>query len=370
MEKTIIIVEDSSKVTFGGGQRGTIDIIESLIDHFDIVLFDCSNSSIFQKKISKYQIEKRYLKCYGKLVGGDKSSFSVGKLELLLFPILTLWNIYILRKFAKKNTIFYTSNKKHLLLLYILKKMFGIEYIFHSRTFIDRDSIYSKLMKPPLQNAKSVIAVSDFIRSNLEFVQPKLIYDALNFDERFFNYHIPKQIGKTIIIATVSELLKLKGIEYFIQSYQYLPKSILEQYTIKYYIYGEGKERDYLMRLSKDNPNIEFRGFQENIYQEYIETIDIVVVPSIVPEAFGRTSIEGAFFGVVPIVSNIGAQKELISQIDTNLLFENKNPKDIALKIEYAIRNYELLSKLSMEFSNQFLFDKFRKEILEVFESV
>jgi glycosyltransferase involved in cell wall biosynthesis len=374
--KKLIILEDSSKVTFGGGQKGTIELIETLKNEYEIILFDCTKDSIFQEKIKKYNLKQFYLKCQGKIIGGNNSSFSIGCKELLFYPFLTIFNLYKLFKFIKqlriqnKKFIFYTSNKKHLLLLYILNKLSKIEYIYHARTYDDKNSIFYKIMIPALKNAKKIFCVSDFIKKNINYNNCVTVYNPLHIDKYYLQYHKPKLLKKKVVIATASELLKWKGIDYFIKSYEFLSDDILKQYDIKYFMYGKGKEEENLKKLSSSNSRIIFKGFNSNLYKEYQENIDIIVIPSISPEAFGRTTIEGSFFGVVPLSSNIGAQKELLSQIDKNLLFENKNPKDIAKKIEYAILNYNLLSKKSIKFSEQFEFSKFQNLIKALFKEL
>lgn len=371
--KKLIILEDSSKVTFGGGQKGTIELIETLKNEYEIILFDCTKNSMFQEKIKKYMLQQFYLKCQGEIVGGNSSSFSVGYKEMLLYPFLTILNIYKLFKFIQqlksKQFIFYTSNKKHLLLLYILKKLSKIEYIYHARTYDDKNSKFYQIMIPALKNAKKIFCVSDFIKENINYNNCVTVYNPLNIDKNYLQYHKPKILKKEVIIGTASELLNWKGIDYFIKSYEFLSDNILEQYNIRYFIYGKGKEEENLKKLSS-NSNIIFKGFNSNLYQEYQENIDIIVIPSISPESFGRTSIEGSFFGVIPLASNIGAQKELLSQMDKNLLFENKNSKDMATKIEYSILNYNILSKKSIELSKQFEFVKFQEFLKSLFKEL
>jgi len=368
--KNLVILEDSSKVTFGGGQKGTLEIIDVLKDKFKLFLFDCSKNSIFQEKIQQFDkyLTKLDLKCKGELKGGENSSFSVGYKEVFLFPFFMFYNLFILLKFVKQyslnknNTIFYTSNKKHLLILFMLHKVSNIEYIFHARTYDDKNSKFYKLMIPALKNAKYNICVSDFIKQNIGYKNCITLYNPLKIDKKYYSFHKPKTLKKEIIIATASELLKWKGIEYFIKSYQYLPK----EYNIKYYIYGKGKEEENLKKLAKSK-NIIFKGFNNKLFEEFINIVDIIVVPSISPESFGRTSVEGSFFGVVPIASKLGGQIELLSKIDENLLFEPKNEKEIAKKIEYVIENYNNLSKKSVEFSDTLNYDNFKVKLNSIF---
>ena len=56
--------------------------------------------------------------------------------------------------------------------------------------------------------------------------------------------------------------------------------------------------------------------------------------------------------------------------MDKNLLFKNKNPEDIARKIEYSILNYNALSKNSIKFSEKFKYVKFQDLLKSLFKEL
>ena len=51
MFKNIIIMEDSSKNKFGGGQNVSLEVIKILRVRYNIYLFDSKKSSIFNRKV-------------------------------------------------------------------------------------------------------------------------------------------------------------------------------------------------------------------------------------------------------------------------------------------------------------------------------
>lgn len=370
--KKIIILEDSSKVAYGGGQKGTLEIINILKENFDIYLFDCTKKSIFQDKIKEKDVKKKYLKSYGKIIGGENSSFSIGYKEIMFFPFYLAYNLILLCKFIlkydKNQLLFYTSNKKHLLILYFLKKLTGIKYLFHARTYDNRKSKFYKLILPGLECSEKIICVSEFIKDNINLNNCEVIYNPLNVDNKYLKSHLNKSIEKndTIIIATLSELLKWKGVDLLIESLNLINTNK----NIELHIYGSGLEEEYLKKLSKNNTKVFFKGFRQDIYELMSYKINIIVSASISPESFGRTTIEGCYFGIVPISSNIGAQKELISKIDKSLLFENKDIYGIAKSIEYAIDNYDLLSLKAVSYSNKFNYIDFNYSINNIFKAL
>ena len=60
---------------------------------------------------------------------------------------------------------------------------------------------------------------------------------------------------------------------------------------------------------------------------------DIVVSPSIEPEAFGRVAVEAQSMGKVIIASNIGGSNETVVNEKTGYLFESGNPNSLCEKI-------------------------------------
>lgn len=82
---------------------------------------------------------------------------------------------------------------------------------------------------------------------------------------------------------------------------------------------------------SRDGPasRVEFGGFRDDI-PVLLETVDIVVVPSLWPEPFGLSVLEAMAAGCAVIASNHGAAPELIQHGGTGLLFEPGNGVQLA----------------------------------------
>ncbi len=367
MLKNIVILEDSSKVKFGGGQKGTLEIIDVFKDK-NIILFDCSEDSLFQSKLP-LNISKKYLMCSGKIIKGSNSSFSIGIKEiffgLFLIPlnIMQIINFINLTKLDIQNTIFYTSSKKLILILYIIKKIKKIKYIFHARTYDNKKSFFYKIISIPLANANKIICVSNFIKNNINLKNCYTVYNPLTINSNV--QYTAKEIKDYTVVAFVGELIEWKGIKFFIESYQYLNS----KKNIKYHIYGEGSQKNSLMEISKFD-NIIFKGFNENISDEYKNNIDILVVPSISPESFGRTSLEAAEYGIPCIASNLGGQKELITLGEYGLLIDEEDAQQIAKSVDYLVSNpeeYIKLSKNALSYSKSFSQNNFYQDIQNLF---
>jgi len=118
---------------------------------------------------------------------------------------------------------------------------------------------------------------------------------------------------------------------------------------IKCKIIGDGPEKKKLAKLTKQlglNKNIEFLGFVKN-HDDVIKTIKsshLLIHPGTV-EGFGITLLESMACGVPYVCSDIEVFKEITSNGKGGLLFERKNPEDLANKIKELLNKKGLYKK-------------------------
>jgi glycosyltransferase involved in cell wall biosynthesis len=368
MKENILILEDSSKAKFGGGQKVTLEVMEALHNNYNLVLVDCNKKSIFQEKANNFISDFIELNCNGKVVGGDKSSFGLGYFEILLFPILLIKNIFSLgrcindSKFNNKNTIIYATTKKNILLAYALKKLFNINYIYHAHSFDDRSSFFYKIINPAYKKAKKIMCVSNLIKNNIKLNNCQTVYNPIEI----INTN-PKKIDNKdkIIIATFSTLIKWKGVEYFMKSFDYLEN----KQKVEYWIFGEGQEKEYLQQF--ENDKVILKGFVNNSEELMLNEIDIVVVPSITEEACPMVPLE-AFKCAIPVIStNIGGQAEIVLDNKVGCFVNIKDSEAIANKIDSLIDDpdkYNKLSENAIEYSKKFDSNIYKQNILKIFK--
>lgn len=370
MIKNIIVFEDSSKAKFGGGQKVTLDVMGILHLNYTLILVDCKQKSIFQKESKKLINDIFKLKCNGKVVGGDKSSFGLGLIEIIFFPFLFIKNIISMVKYMKKNnynchnTVMYATTKKNLLLVYSLKKVLRMKFIYHAHSYDNKNSFFYKLITIPLKNADKIICVSNLIKNNISLKNCELVYNAIDTKET-----LPKEIIKKnkIIIATFSTLIKLKGTEYFMKSFEYLNY----QENTEYWIFGEGQEKEYLKQFESEK--VILKGFAINSEEIMLNNIDIIVVSSVTEEACPMVPLEAFKCGIPVISTNIGGQAEIVKGKKVGYCVPIKDPKAIAEKIDYLIDNkdtYNRLSKQCIGYSKKFSKKKYIKKINRIFKDI
>ena len=167
-------------------------------------------------------------------------------------------------------------------------------------------------------------------------------------------------------VVNLSSLINIKGIEYFMLSYDFLRN----KKSIFYQIHGEGSLRKELEPLQ--NTNIRLMGFTSNPEKIIIKS-DIIVVSSIISESFSLVAVEAFKHGKPVIATNIGGQAEIVVDHEVGLHCFPKNPQSLAEKIDLLYEDKELYDRLSsnaLEHSKKFKYEIFNEKILKVFDSV
>jgi glycosyltransferase involved in cell wall biosynthesis len=370
MIENIIVFEDSSKAKFGGGQQVTLEVLASLYKNYNLIIVDCNKKSIFQDKAKSYTSKIIKLSCNGKVVGGDKASFGLGYKEIALFPFIFIKNTLTIIKYLKsnklnkQNTIIYATTKKNLLLACILNMIIAIEYIYHAHSFDDRNSIFYKIINPAYKKATKIICVSNLIKDNINLPNCQTIYNPI----QNINAQVKDIQNKSkIIVASFSTLIKLKGIEYFMKSFDYLKN----KNKVEYWIFGDGQEQEYLRQFT--NKKVILKGFSSNSEKLMLEEICIVVVPSIVEEACPMVPLEAFKCGIPVISTNIGGQAEIVKDNEVGLFVDIMDSEQIAIKIDFLIDNTEIYNRFSyntLKYSKTFNMFNYSKTITKIFKDI
>ena len=226
---------------------------------------------------------------------------------------------------------------------------------FHG-TYNFKNSV-KKLYNSVMVRSNLVIAGSNFIFSHIKENYSKyldinkkflVIFRGINIDyfdssttleveedNLRLSWGVP--IDKKLILMP-GRLTKWKGQEVFIEALNLVNKELGHQsfYAV---ILGSDQGRDIyskkIKRLVEQHrlvPQLKFVEHCKNMPLAY-RTSNIVVSPSVEPEAFGRVAIETQSMEKPIIASNIGGSNETIIDNKTGFLFESNNPKSLCKKI-------------------------------------
>lgn len=221
---------------------------------------------------------------------------------------------------------------------------------------------------------RKIICVSQNVKEKIEFLvsdknKLEVIYP---FIEDFGSKTRKKKIlGDLIYVGRLSDE---KNIEVLIKALSLLIK---KRKKIFLSIVGDGPEKEKIKDLVKQlnlEKYVKFFGhLSRNEVINLIKNHKFLVLPSKI-ESFGLVILEAIFNDVPVIVSNTYGPKEIFSSIDYKLFFNYDDYKNLAQKIEYGLKNYQLFKKnirlikkkLKTRFNSEKQLKKFENLLLNV----
>lgn len=246
----------------------------------------------------------------------------------------------------------------------LLKKKYGmplIVTIHGSDLFPLKNKFFRTIQEYVVKNA-DIITVNSKIAQNellsrFSAIKNKIKQIPMGSDTNIFKPKYIKNKYKKYnnykIILFVGRLNEQKGVEYLIKA---MPNVISKVKNAKLLIIGEGDHRKYLQKITNElklNGFIEFLGpKKQNEIAYYYNLADVFVLPSVTSsigtEAFGLVLIEAMACGTCVIGSSSGGIKEIIRNNVNGLIFQEKNPEELAVKITKVLEDTKLREKLSI----------------------
>jgi glycosyltransferase involved in cell wall biosynthesis len=220
------------------------------------------------------------------------------------------------------------------------------------------------------------IAVSEKTKKDLRglpFVRRKIFVvhngvEKINFEEKIAARKYLAELAQTepteIIIGTISELHKNKGLDFLISACLNLP----EETTV--YIVGDGEEKS---NLSKQ---IEKLGLEKKVFllgqvenaKKYLKAFDIFTLTSRT-EALPYVLLEAGSAGLPVVVSRVGGIPEIIENEKSGILAEAGNVSEIAKSLKNLVLEpqkraelgHALQEKVDRDFSLQKMIEETEK---------
>lgn len=149
-----------------------------------------------------------------------------------------------------------------------------------------------------------------------------------------------RSFKKPLRFGFIGRIAHFKGIEMLLQVFSH------EFSTQKLYVGGIG-EADYETRLKEKyaSENIVFQGFVKP--DEFLNGCDVLIVPSLVEESFGRVIIEAYHAGVPVIASKRGGIPEIVEDGVTGWIFDPDMENDLARTVKRVIAGQGGLAAMS-----------------------
>lgn len=167
-------------------------------------------------------------------------------------------------------------------------------------------------------------------------------------------------VENKLVFGVVALLERRKGHHVLIEAVSELSKSFsLEDMPI-FLLEGDGAEKEKLIELIEQfklNSIVRLVGNEERIF-DFIQSLDVLILPSVSNEDFPNVILEGMSQAKPVIASRIAGTSEQVVDGVTGFLVQPSNPIDLANRIKYFINNKELITSMgtagSIRFKNEF----------------
>lgn len=362
--------------------RFVLDISKALTKYFDVTVLvpacpDAKDREILEGvKVVRYHyfpIHKLETLCYpGAIVPRIKEKKS--RALLVPFLVFSLW----LNVWTRMDRYDYV-HAHWIIPQGIVQSLFQKRYIVtgHGTDVVSlNQGVMKKIKKWTLGRASAVTVVSTYLEGVVKEICPDAKTTVLSmgcWTERFSrsfrqeNYFLQ---GDKKVILFVGRLAEKKGVRYLIEA--------MRDIDAKLVIVGKGPEEEDLKRQSKgQSDKITFLGPKTH---DELKTIyasaDVFAAPSVTAkdgdqEGFGLVILEAMASGLPVVASRSGGILDLISDGENGLLAEEKNPKDIAEKINRLLADdefYETMQKRALQTAKQYDYAEIGRKYAKVIE--
>ena len=369
MSSNIKVLQVIPKLGYGGAETGCYDIAHFLPEQ-NCKSFIVTSGGDLLKFINKEKVKLIRLPVHSKnpLLILFNSIILIG---IILFHNITIvharsrapaWSCLIATKLTRRKfvTTFhgtYNFNGK-------LKKFYNSVMVRSDLIIAGSNFIFSHIKEnyfELLRSSKKFLVI--FRGINVDYFDPSTKLE--NEEKKLLKeWEINKE--KKIILMP-GRLTGWKGQELFIEAIN-LVKIELGYEAFHVVILGSDQGRDLykkkLIRLTEQyrlTNQIKFIDHCKDMALAY-HVSDIVISPSIEPEAFGRVAVEAQSMEKIIIASNIGGSNETIVDRKTGFLFESGDPNDLSKKIINAITMDEVSLKLIGKEGRKNVIKKFNVE--------
>ncbi|MCB2200023.1 glycosyltransferase family 4 protein [bacterium] len=180
--------------------------------------------------------------------------------------------------------------------------------------------------------------------------------------------------GSPLRIGYIGKFTRIKGVEVLIHAFRHLPVGAAELHLKGSPTWTDLNEIAFYRRMRKlgDRPDIHFDTIptpSQRIH-EFYNRVDLLVVPSIWFEAFGRIVIEAQASGVPVLCSDRGGVSELVEDGVDGLHFRMGDSEDLAAILQRLVKQPELVNRMSRNCSAGKSLDEYVGEIERVYRRV
>lgn len=176
--------------------------------------------------------------------------------------------------------------------------------------------------------------------------------------------------GNELVVGTIAELHKNKGLTYALSALSQLKKEFPE---VRFVVIGEGEERETLLQKISElslQKNVVLLGARDSA-SLFLPAFDIFILPSLT-EALPYVLLEAGAAKLPVVATRVGGVPEIIEHEKTGLLVPPKDSSALAQSLRDMIHDTEkrraFSAALHQRIVEKFLLEKMVKETLRIYK--
>lgn len=247
-------------------------------------------------------------------------------------------------------------------------KVFQKRYVISAQSVyhFPKKGLYREICKWIFNSADKIIAISNQTKEEIQTlgvcsnrIQVYTNWENSNLFKPFNKVKAKKEIGfdNKFVVSFFGRLVEEKGIRVLIDAIKLASKSIT------FAVYGEGPLVNLVKEAEKANKNVVYmKTITPDTLPLHYSAADLLVVPSLHEEGFGRVAAGALFCGTPVVASNRGALPEVVNNSIGAII--NPTPKEIARVINYYHSHQELLRDKASK-TRKYVLNKFSEKKVE-----
>lgn len=311
----------------------------------------------------------------------SRSSLSLKGILSLIFNLIR--SVYLVRKYTYDRKIdLVHSNTLAVLTGSVYSYLFKKRHIWHLHEILKEDRISNYVFYLLTKYTSDLIVgdshevIKSISHSDREYLAKSVV--IWNSTQPRIGTCPEISTRGEVVLCLVGRLSRIKGQDLLIESLSRLPLRTRSKIKVKLkgnVVPGNESYKEFLLEKAKVkgvSDIIEFCGFVAK--NDLWGDVDVALVPSVYPEAFGLVAIEAMANSLPVIAANHGGLIEIVDHGYTGYLFEPGSVEELSEMIEILINSKEKRITLGEngyeKYMSYFTFDIFKKRILRAFNSV
>ena len=351
----VLLIADKSII--GGATVALINLVDELTNvhqcNVTVITVQNNDLNIRLDEMGVTNIADYHCEAMQEIRGGRMPKWVRFTKAFITLTLSCRKSIHIIEKAVdiESMDIIHTNSARTDIGCYLAKK-YHKPHVMHIREFGTLDYeckfIHPKYISFLNKTVDQFISVSEAVRTHwislgLDDRKIQTIYDGVNSSE--FDDEPKREQSPVLRLVCCGTVRKSKGQYQIIESLSYLPDEVKNHITLSLYGWVTEKNMNELNQLAADlnvDRCVRICGVSKNI-PTILKEHDVGITAS-TAEGFGLTTNEYMLSKLGVIVSNTGANPELITDGVTGLIYQYGNSRDLANKIQRFYFDRQLLS--------------------------